>query len=307
MRSVRLATSLEALHYAEGALVDGLISREHAEVIASATKKLPAELSPAERDRVETALTEQAKSVEPATLRRLSRRAVEIAGRSIVEADAHENQLVRSAEEVALLKTKLSIHDNDDGTVTGYFTVPTFAGGVLKKAVQQITAPRRAAVRAAQADGRAWTRTEDHAEDWPHQYGLALAELLEHLPTDHLHAKVAATVIVTMEAAQLGAELNADGETTVGLKVAGTDIGHDISMGRARHLACNAGIMPAILGGGSVSLDLGRERRLFSDSQRTMLATRYDSCAAAGCDRPYARSELHHQHPCNTAAEPTST
>ncbi len=286
-RSVRLADSLESLPQAEGALSEGLISVQHAEVIATAAKQLPPELSPAERSRVETVLTEQAKRVDPATLRKASRRAVEIAGRSIVEADTHENQVVRTAEEVALGKTRLSMHDNDDGTTSGHFTVPAFAASVLRKAVQQISAPRRAALRAAQEDGRTWTKTEDHAADWGHEYGLALVELLEHLPTDRLHAKVAATVIVTIGLDQLRGQL----------KVAGTDTGIDVSAEKARQLACNAGILPAVLGGRSVPLDLGRERRLFSEAQRTMLATQYDSCAAAGCDRPFAWSELHHQHP----------
>ena len=232
-------------------------------------------------------MTEQAKSVDPTVLRKISRRAVEIAGRSVLEADQHENAVVRTAEEVALLKTRLSMHDNEDGTITGHFTVPTFAGAVLRKAVQQIAAPRRAALRAAQDDGRTWTRTEDHSGNWAHKHGLALVELLEHLPAGHLHSKAAATVVVTMELDQLRGEL----------KVAGTDVGEDISAEKARQLACNAGIIPAVLGGGSIPLDLGRSNRLFSEAQRTMLAAKYDSCAAAGCDRPYAWSELHHQQP----------
>ncbi len=286
-RSVRLASSLEALRTAGDALADGSISVQHAEVIANAAKQLPAGLSAAQRDRVETVLTEQAKAVDPVTLRKASRRAVEIAGRPAVEADGQENQLVHTAEEVALLKTRLSMHDNEDGTITGHFTVPTFAGTVLRKAVQQITAPRREAVRAAHEDGRTWTKTEDHGADWPHKYGLALVELLEHLPTDRLHTKVAATVVVTMDLERLRR----------GLKVAKTDIGQDISAEKARQLACNAGLVPAVLDGASVPLDLGRANRFFSEAQRTVLATRYDSCAAAGCDRPYAWSELHHQIP----------
>lgn len=296
-RSVQLASSLESLPLASGALSDGLISVQHAQIIAQAAKQLPSDLSSGERTRVETALTEQAKLVDPATLQKVSRRAVEIAGRSIAAADAHENQVVRTAEEVALLKTKLSMHDNDDGTTSGHFTVPTFAGTILRKAVQQITAPRRAAARAALEDGRSWTKTEDYAGDWSHQYGLALVELLEHLPTDRLHSKVAATVVVTMDAEQLRAEVADAGMTVPGLRVAGTDVGLDISAGRARQLACSAQIIPAVLGGASVPLDLGRASRLFSDAQRTLLAIRYKSCAAHGCDRPYAWSELHHQHP----------
>lgn len=153
-RSVRLAESLMSLPRAEDALASGLISVQHAEVVAAATKQLPLDLSPEERDRVETVLTEQAETVDPGTLRKVSRRAVEIAGRSTVEADAHENRMVRTAEEVALLKTKLSMHDNDDGTTSGHSTVPTFAGSILRKAVQQIMAPRRVAARAANEDGR---------------------------------------------------------------------------------------------------------------------------------------------------------
>lgn len=202
-KSVQLASSLETLHQTGDALATGSISVKHAEVIAQAAKQLPAELSVAERDRVEAALTEQAKQMDPVTLRKASRRAVEIAGRSIVEADRHENSVVRTAEELALLKTRLSMHDNEDGTISGHFTVPTFAGAVLRKAVQQISAPRREAVRAAHEDGRTQTRDEDHDADWPHKYGLALVELLEHLPTDRLHGKVAATVVVTMDLDQL--------------------------------------------------------------------------------------------------------
>ena len=286
-RSVRLASSLESLPHAGRALGEGSISVQHAEVIASATKQLPPDLSPVERDRVETVLTEQARRVDPVTLRKVSRRAVEIAGRTIVEADAHENQVVRTAEEIALLKTRLSMHDNDDGTISGHFLVPAFAGSVLRKAIQAITAPRRAAIRAAQSEGRTWTKTEDHAADWSHQYGLAFVELLEHLPTDRLHSKVAATVVVTIGLGQLCGQL----------KAVGADTGHDISAEKARQLACNAGIVPAVLGGTSVPLNLGREKRLFSEAQRVALATRYDSCAAAGCDRPFAWSELHHQQP----------
>lgn len=131
-RSVRLASSLVGLPHADDALAGGFISVAHAEVIASATNQLPAELSSVERARVESVLTEQAKILDPATLRKVSRRAVEIAGRSVAEADAHENRVVRTAEEVALLKAKLSMHDNPDGTISGHFTVPAFAGEVLR-------------------------------------------------------------------------------------------------------------------------------------------------------------------------------
>ena len=75
------------------------------------------------------------------------------------------------------------------------------------------------------------------------------------------------------------------------------DTGHLHSTSEARRLACNAGILPAVLGSSSVPLDLGREQRLFTHHQRSALAAVYDACAALGCDRPYAWSELHHLTP----------
>jgi hypothetical protein len=81
------------------------------------------------------------------------------------------------------------------------------------------------------------------------------------------------------------------------LKAAGLDTGHTLSAGEARRLACTAGIIPAVLGGRSVALDLGRESRLFSQAQRLAVSTRHRACAADGCERPYAWCELHHEKP----------
>jgi hypothetical protein len=41
-------------------------------------------------------------------------------------------------------------------------------------------------------------------------------------------------------------------------------------------------------------LDLGRSRRLHSRTQRRALALMHDTCAVAGCERPFAWCEIHH-------------
>ena len=82
-----------------------------------------------------------------------------------------------------------------------------------------------------------------------------------------------------------------------GLGVAVTDTGHRISAGEARRLACRAGIIPMVLDGDSMPLDLGRERRLFDRYQKHAINQRYHGCAAHNCDRPPAWVEYHHQHP----------
>ncbi len=54
---------------------------------------------------------------------------------------------------------------------------------------------------------------------------------------------------------------------------------------------------PAVLGGESQVLDLGRSARYFTDSHRRALATSYDACAADGCERPFAWTDVHHRRP----------
>jgi hypothetical protein len=256
------------------ALDAGLLSPAHAAVIVRAGAQLPAGVSDSQRRQVEAALVEQARRFDPDQLRREARRALAAVEPDQQAVDAHENELVRSEQETARDKTRLSLHDNGDGSVTGHFTVPALAAAVLGKVIESMTAPRR-------------MPALDKPYDWDHRRGLAFTELLEHLPTDHLHPKSAATVVVTID------HLTLQGA----LKAARLDTGEALTAGEARRLACNAGLVPAVLGTGSVALDLGRETRLFSQAQRLAAGLRHDTCAADGCDRPYAWCELHHRSP----------
>lgn len=298
-RDVRLAMALDnGLDATREALAAGDVSTEHAQVIATATAQLPHGVSTQERTAIEADLVRRAKLVDPGTLRKEGRRILSVAQRSQAEVDAHEDQVLRSEEDAALAKARLTWHHNGDGTTTGHFKLPTLAASILAKTVQQIASPRRFAQQAAKAAKAAGAATPADVTaatweafqadgDWAHRYGTAFVELLEHLPTDTLSGKVAATVVVTIDHDQLKAAVGA----------AHLDTGHDISAGEARRLACNAGILPAVLGGRSVPLDLGRQERFFTEAQRVALATTYDTCAATGCDRPYAWSELHHEDP----------
>lgn len=287
---VRLATALaDDLPATKTALAAGDLSPEHAAVIVNATSRLPAGLDAGERSKVEVALVARARLVDPARLRKAARRALAMAERSVAEAAAHEDAVMWDDEARAVARTRLTMHDNGDGTTTGHFTVPTLAASILRKAVQQMASPRRFADRAA--TGGAHTGATQRAAfaevDWSQRYGTAFTELLEHLPTDRLHGKVAATVVVTIGLDALREQLGA----------AQLDTGHDVSASEARRLACEAGIVPAVMGGTSLPLDLGRADRFFTEAQRVALASVYDSCAAVGCDRPYAWCELHHEAP----------
>lgn len=278
--TLRLAGALEEPASVTAAAVSsGEVSTEHARVVVDALAALPASVTPAQRDVVERHLVEQARQVAPTRLRRLARRALAAVEPDPVVVDAHEDVLLREEEDVALDRTRLTLHDNTDGTVSGHFTVPALAGGILRTVVDAMTSPRRA--RPGVLTGAARFDRERRAR----LAGQAFTELLEHLPTDRLHAKVAATVVVTLDHDALAGAVRA----------AGLDTGDRLSAGQARRLACGAGLLPAVLGGASQVLDAGRTQRLFTEAQRTVLATRHSTCAADGCERPYAWCELHHK------------
>ncbi len=71
---------------------------------------------------------------------------------------------------------------------------------------------------------------------------------------------------------------------------------HPLSIGSARRLACEANILPLVLGGASEPLDLGHQRRLFSAPQRHAMAVRDGGCLWPDCDRPPSWTEAHHIH-----------
>jgi len=73
--------------------------------------------------------------------------------------------------------------------------------------------------------------------------------------------------------------------------------GERISSAVARRLACDAQILPIVLGGASQVLDAGRARRLAAGALRRALAVRDGGCAFPGCDRPIRWTDAHHLTP----------
>lgn len=281
-RQVGLAQGLDRRSATQRALADGAISAEHAQVIVRADQQLPTSLSGEQRDVVERMLLAKAEHLAPDALRKAARRALAAVESDEIVVDAHENDLVRDREAHARSKTRLTLHDNDDGTVSGHFTVPMTQGHLLRKILETITSPRRGRLGAAHAQVGDAPRT-----DWDRARGDAFCELIEHLPTDHLHPKTAATLVVTVGL-----------ETLRGaLKVAHLDTDEALSASEVRRLACSARVLPAVLGGPSLPLDLGRSARLFNETQRIALGVRHTTCAADGCERPFAWCELHHRQP----------
>lgn len=119
------------------------------------------------------------------------------------------------------------------------------------------------------------------------------------------------------------AAIDADGTTaksgsarvvvTVGLDVLtdrlrGSACGEDLTVltaAQARRLACDADVLPMVLGSRSEPLDVGREQRLVKPGLRAAVAQRDRHCTFPECDRPPSWCEVHHVVPWH-AGGPTS-
>jgi hypothetical protein len=81
--------------------------------------------------------------------------------------------------------------------------------------------------------------------------------------------------------------------TGIDLGAGQLNTGERLSPAMIRRLACDAAILPAVLGGAGQVLDLGRSRRLFSGAIRRALDLRDGGCAFPGCDRAPIWCEEH--------------
>jgi hypothetical protein len=72
------------------------------------------------------------------------------------------------------------------------------------------------------------------------------------------------------------------------------DDGTPLTPAAARLMACDALILPVVMNGKSMPLDLGRTRRLFSGPVRRALNIRDGGCSFPSCDRHQAWCEGHH-------------
>ncbi|HEY9496132.1 MAG TPA: DUF222 domain-containing protein, partial [Intrasporangium sp.] len=73
--------------------------------------------------------------------------------------------------------------------------------------------------------------------------------------------------------------------------------GDVLSVSTVRRLACDAAIIPLVLGSKGEPLDVGRERRLVTKGLRTALWQRDQGCSFPGCTIPAAWTDAHHVLP----------
>ena len=84
-----------------------------------------------------------------------------------------------------------------------------------------------------------------------------------------------------------------DDATTAGV-VCELDDGTPLPPATVRRLCCDANILPVVLGGDGVPLDVGRSRRLATADQRRALSVMYSRCGWPGCHVAFEHCRIHH-------------
>ncbi len=82
-----------------------------------------------------------------------------------------------------------------------------------------------------------------------------------------------------------------------GATVCETGDGQPLPPAVVRRLACDAEIIPVVLGGDGVALDVGRSRRTATWAQRRALRAMHRTCIFPGCTVRFADCEIHHVTP----------
>ena len=287
-RQVYLAEALVEHAATREGLAAGRCSSEQAEVVAGFLDALSDDVSAEVRAAAEADLLERAAILDP---KGLAQAATGWAARI----DPAGSGDLESKERAAKAGRDFTRYRGRDGMWKATGQLDTEGAAYLMAAIDPLAAPRPCTVDGP--DPRTPGRRRGDALVQLAQ--LALANTL--LP---VNGGVAATVMVTMTLQQLTTSLqhaglvDPDGCATTESEgcalIAGGTVREPISAGLARRLACEAGIIPVVLGGPSEVLDLGRARRLASPAQRKALTVRDQGCSRPRCDTPPAWTQAHH-------------
>lgn len=270
------------------ALRDGGATRAQAQVIARALDALPDDVPSGTVVRAEQALVAHATDFGPRALARLGSRILQVVAPEI--ADEAEGRRLAALEAGAAGASRLTLRRLGDGTTRIGGLLPDATATRLATYLEAFTNPRQTISGA----GDPVTRLPH-----PRKLGEAFCHLLEAFDPRRLplHAGDATTVVVTLPLETLRRDLGV-ADLLGGGRVPGDAAAVDaLSAGDVRRLACTARIIPAVLGGRSEPLDLGRSKRLFSVKQRRALLLRDRECRAEGCEIPGTWCEAHHWDP----------
>jgi uncharacterized protein (DUF2342 family) len=227
---------------------------------------------PATIDKVEAILIDHATQFEPAILRRLGQRIL-----------AHINPDLADAR----LRDRLEREQRLAHQRRGFTLSPDGLGGTR---ISGVLDTEGAAILAAAIEPLARPVRDDTGPD-PRTAPARRADAL----VEACRIAVAAGGLPDNGGTppQLNVTIDLDALTR-DLAVGQLDTGAQLSPSATRRLACEAQILPVLLDGASVPIDLGRTRRPFTGAARAAILLRDGGCAFPGCDRPSRWCHIHH-------------
>ncbi|WP_181781121.1 HNH endonuclease signature motif containing protein [Pseudonocardia pini] len=267
------------------ALASAEISYDHAHVIERTLAALPAHLVAHHAETLERDLAEHARVLDPDALRKVGKHAL-----AMLDPDGPRPR------DVAPVRNRLRFTERGTGfEARGWFDSESTA--VLRTALSPLAAPT-----GAHESGSCEDPTCDHAagERLPdprsaaEREGDGIVELARRmlqvgdLPTENGN-RPQVTVTITLDDLR---DLRGSG---AGLLEAGDGIGRGTLRAEdARRIACDAGIIPTLLGSDSEPVDVGRRHRVVHTALRRALAVRDGGCAFPGCGIPARWTDAHH-------------
>src|SRR6266702_1793252 len=272
-REVRLAGALGQHEATRAAMQAGWINPEQAQVITDALGGLSDAVDAVDKAAVEERLLVQAGRLDPGQLRK---EAVAAAARI----DPTGSGDLARMERAARAGRELVFYKGSDGMHHLRGALDTEAAATLAAALDPLAAPAPA---------------DDAGGKDPRSAGRRLADALVELARRALAGGALPVtgglrpqVVVTMTLDQLQGHIEGCAQ------IAGSTVREPLSAAAARRIACDAAIIPAVLGGASQVLDWGRAARTATPAQRRALALRDGGCTHPGCDRPPEWCQAHH-------------
>nr|WTA69321.1 HNH endonuclease [Micromonospora sp. NBC_00855] len=269
-RLVGLAASVDVAPPAvREALASGAVSVEQARVIADTVATVTASAGAEIADKAVGVLVDWAARFDPVLLRKVGTRILDHVAPDVADAAAAAALAAEAAR--AARDRHLTISEQTDGRLRLSGTLDAEAAALLRAVTDPLSAPT------GPDDTRcAGQRRHDALADVC-RLALRTGELPENGGDP---AQLVVTTGYDALARQLGA-----GTLDTGLRLTPDTV---------RRLACDAAILPAVLGGAGQVLDVGRQRRLVTGPLRRALVLRDGGCAFPGCDRPPRWCAAHH-------------
>lgn len=224
---------------------------------------------------VERVLVEHAPGLSRRDVARMARRAVDV-----LDPDGAQPR-----EDLLRVRSGVRVHRTPDGLVRWVLTMHPEAAGFLTAAVDARTAPRR--LPRFLEEGQDTDPIEHDVRPLAQRRLDALVDLARESMAHDTGSVAGApvTLVVTIPLADLRSGLGS-------AEIAGVD--EPVSAATARRLACDAEIIPVVLGTESEILDQGRATRLFTTAQRRAMAVRDGGCVWPGCNAPPGWCEAAH-------------